>query len=391
MTASPPAPPVKPAAPSQPTPTPKAPPAPPAQPEAERPDYMSALDALVAEPDDVQEAPKTKGKAPPANPDAKKESEEPAPPAKPTEAPADPPKTAPELRKAYETSRTELSAARKEIEALKQSSSAPPKEHPDVKVLSEKLTSEQKRISELESTIANLDYSQSAEFRERYDAPYEDAYKSAWARLKELPKSEGGTLTERELTQLLFSDEEAAYEQIEAMFEGSKKGVAQRLVQKVYDLSEQKGRALRDAKEKAVKRRDEQTATQAQRRSEMLGLWKTENETIATKYPQLFGKDEGDEEGNKVLEGGYGLADQALDFENDMPPEQRVKLLADIRHRAAAFGREVMRSRKLKSEIEKLKEELKQYEKSAPGPGQPETDGGGEEESLLSKLDALVE
>ncbi|MEN6532764.1 MAG: hypothetical protein ABFD89_03825, partial [Bryobacteraceae bacterium] len=112
------------------------------------------------------------------------------------------------------------------------------------------------------------------------------------------------------------------------------------------------------------------------------------------KYPQYFKAEEGDTEGERLLQKGFELMEKAFSGPNGLPAEQRVAVHAAMHNKAAAFDYVVYKARKEKAalteRVSELEKELEQFKSSEPGP-----DGGGHKKPAAFKtfeeeIDALA-
>ena len=119
------------------------------------------------------------------------------------------------------------------------------------------------------------------------------------------------------------------------------------------------------------------------------------------KAPELYKAEEGDAEGNKLLEAGFNLVDRVFSGgapikEGDAPmsPQEMVAAHAEIRNKAAAFDRLAFKTKALRDRVAALEAEVAEYEKSAPAGGAQEggtqpAPSGDDMESVLGGLDKL--
>lgn len=383
-------------APPTPTIAPSSPaPSQPSQPEkGTMEDAFNDLDTLAK-----PKEPVTPQKTPVKPSETAKEDDSPAEP----EKPAEPPKTEQAkttdkqpskpatLRAAYENIKRENYELKQQIEQNRQ---VKPVEDPRLKTYQERMEAAEKRREELETEMRYAAYERSPEYQDKYQKPFEKAYQ--WGRqsvthLKVLNEdgSSRPAVPEDFDKILLIPNDGDAVDAAEAMF-GNKARLVLDHRWEMKKLDAQRFEAIEDFKKQGTERHQRLTETETRQREQIGKLWGELNTEAAERFPKYFKPEDGDEDGNKLLEEGYKLADQAFSNGNGMPPEQLVRLHASIRNRAAAFTREVYRNSKLTERVSELEKQLAEYQASEPGPGE----GGGpntESDSWEAELDKLVE
>lgn len=266
----------------------------------------------------------------------------------------------------------------------------------DRKTYYERISKSEARVKELEDEIRFVDYRKSAEFNEKYQKPYEDAWHRAMAELKEIHVTdvEGNTrqASADDLLQLVNLPLGQAREVADAAF-GKFADDVMNFRKELRSLFDAQNAALEDAK-KNGEEREKQRQEQAQRsktelNSQVYKLWKAENEKALAheKYGSYFKPREGDQEWNQRLAKGSELVDRAF-AENPLNPnltaEQRADIIkrhAAVRNRAASWGAIRYENETLKARIATLEKELAEFNKSTPpnggttpgesAPGQP--------------------
>lgn len=242
----------------------------------------------------------------------------------------------------------------------------------------------QKRNTELEDHIRFVNYRKSSEFKTKYQEPYDKAWSAAMGELKEIPVyDEGGNPREmrpEDILNLVNLPLPQARELAKQQFgEFADDVMAHRKT--IRQLWEAQAAALSDAEKNGAQREKEQGEMTQKRMAEVRQLvtdqWNAANEAATSdpKHGKYFKPADGDEEGNKRLERGYALVDQAFK-ENPMDPaftpEQRaavIKRHAAIRNRAAAYGRLVHMVEQRDARITELEKKVSDYESSAPPAG----------------------
>lgn len=305
------------------------------------------------------------------------------------------PSPAAELRTAYEALKLKHRQLEAEHQALK---TAKPPEDPEKKLLSDRLSEREKRLSDLENEIKFAKYESSSEYKQKYEEPFIEAYQTGRAKTAtfKITDSEGN---QRQATPEDFdriariSDDDQAAEIAAEMF-GNKAPVVLYHRERVQELNGARIKAIEDFRKQGTER-ERQWNEQTSKQREAIGkLWKQVNEEALEKYPRWFKSTEGDEEGNRLLEDGFKMADAAFSDNGKMTVEQRVKLHSAIRNRAAGFARLAYQNKQLMAKVKELEDSLKEFKSSEPKEGE----GGGKKanntevtiDSVVDGLDALA-
>lgn len=266
------------------------------------------------------------------------------------------------------------------------------------KAYEEKLTKAETRVQDLEKYLTFVDYSQTEEFKTQYVKPYEKAWSSAMAEIKDLTITDLGNGQERAVTandmlQLVNAPLAKARQLATEMFGEFANDVMQHR-QKIQGLFQAQQEALDTAKnsgqEKLKQARDEQQRQQSTLVQSIKQDWETENKSIQSheKYGVYFQPREGDEKWNSGLEKGFALVDKAYAENPSDPkltPEQRKEVIrrhAAVRNRAASWGPMRVEVERQASQIKALQEELSQYKELEPGAAgsrTPNANGAGSE------------
>lgn len=283
-------------------------------------------------------------------------------------------KTTTELRTRAETLERELT----ELKAGK-STAEPPKE------LVERLESAEKKVREYEDHLRFLDYQRHPEFVEKFQRPYEEAWKRATAELAEVAVTDPATGTVRSATAedmmaLVNLPLGKAREYANQLF-GDFADDAMSHRKEIRSLAETQKAALEDAKSKGLERQkamETQTAAQQAALAKSIGeVWSAANREAVTdeKFGKFFAPVEGDQEGNATLAKGFELVDKAFRDDPRDPSisaeerAARVKRHAAMRNRAAAFGRMRKWIEQRDARIKELEERLDAYAESEPSTG----------------------
>jgi len=359
---------------------------------AEKPVEKAPEKAGVPEGDKPTETPKTQEAAKPAE----------AP--KPGEAaPAEKPRTGWQRFHEAEKQIKDLTAKLAE----KEKSASLPDDHPELVRMRADVAAKEKRLAEIENHLRYRDFEASSDYQENYQKPYINTATEATNRATQLKVQNAAdgtsrTLTPEEFWQIVHKDDaDAAINAAEAIFgEGSAK--VNFVIERRNEilLAHQRAEAAKAAFKKEGAERTRRQQEEFQRKgTERAAMFKKLMTDGIEKAPELFKPEEGDNEGNALLEKGFSLVDRVFSGgapikEGDAPmsPEEMIAAHAEIRNKAAAFDRIAHKNAAMRSRIAELEAELSEYQKSDPGKGEAEASGGSapakdDMESILSDLD----
>lgn len=380
----------------------------PAAPAAAQPnmtDAFSDLDAFVkndpAPPAEKPAAPAVKDKppAPPKAPDkppVEKKDEAPKPPEVKKDTPEEkaPEKLAPkELRTAYETLKAKHKELEKQHAELKSKPPEPQKDDGEKAELAKRFEAAEKRRQELEEEFRYVDYERSAEYREKYQAPYEETCRSALAQVSELKvENEDGTFrapTAEEFWKIVtIPNANDALEAAEEMFGSASKATFvvnwRERVRSQWAAAEKAKEDFRAKGGEIQKQREQQMQQRSKAQTE---TWNKLNSEAVEKYPQWFKPEEGDEKGNTLLEKGFALADKAFSGAPGMTPEEAIKVHSAVRNKAAGFDRAVFKLKTAQSRIAELEKQIAEYEASGPSGGLDKSGGAGSRGAAKSEME----
>lgn len=305
-----------------------------------------------------------------------------------------------QLREAYKKTREELEQVRgraKELEtaAERAASEQASKLHKEYK---EKLEASERRRSELETEIRYLDYERSQEFEEKYHGPLKQEWKATMDDLEGMVISDGDKereVTPQDVARLLTLNNVQARKVCDELF-GSAASVVMEHRAKLMSMTNARAKAINEWKEKGSQRDAE---VQKQRQA-MREKWQSDIEGYQQEYPDMFGRVEGDDAGNRLIDSGMGLARKAFLAEGvkeGLTPEQRREEVLEaqtmVALRAAAYPRVLRDLKSAKAALKALQEKLSEYEGSEPEPGGKrggDAGGrGGKEQTPEDAIDAL--
>lgn len=246
----------------------------------------------------------------------------------------------------------------------------------------ERLEKAEKRAKELEDEIRHVNYSKSAEFKEKYVQPYEHAWETAMNELAGLQVLDEGSGEMRkfsapdmlELVQMPLAQARALADQKWGDYADDV--MAQR--KEIRGLFDKQMFALKEAKEKGGEREKQMQAesqkAQAETTKSVQTYFKAHNDRMLSdeRVGTYLKPVEGDDELNTRLETGYNMVDKAFTL-NPMDPsmtpaqrEEAVRMHVAVRNRSAAFGGMRLRLERVTAELAQVKEELAQYKVTTP-------------------------
>lgn len=275
----------------------------------------------------------------------------------------------------------------------------------------ERLTAAEKRAQEYEDEIRYTNYQKSKEFTEKYQQPYEKAWKAALGELSDVTITDATTGQSRrfqseDMLGLLNLTLPEARKMADELYGPLADDVMahRKTIRELFDAQTV---ALEDAKKNGATRDKER---QEKAKTEFGQISKTireafEQQTKAIldhpEHGKWFKPVEGDEEGNKILEKGMEFAKSAFitnPLSPNLKPEQRIEAArkhAAVIARAGVYGVLRRANTKLAAEVAALKKENEQFKASVPGNGSPKQTGQPAApkrgiDGIFSELDKLA-
>jgi len=324
--------------------------------------------------------PEKKEEAPPATPpkvEAKKEAAPVEKPQKPTAVPK-------ALKEHNEQLLSELRAERKQREDYERKFKEFEKKDLDTSKLAQQIAESKKEMERLQGELRASKFETTEDFKARYDKPIARLAARAKADVEQLPiiigkDEDTGEVKTRlatwnDMLELYNMPYGLAVGHVKRLF-GDNYDVVKDHLKALHDRMDEKQAALEDEKVNWQKRSQEEDAKRISEREAISEMWERVNKDISAKNPEWYGEDANDPEGNELLKEGYRLVDSAYNNPT-LTPQQKVILDANIRHKAAAFGRDQHRLMKLSSRVAELEEKLNGKKASAPGAVRRDGDGG---------------
>ena len=338
--------------------------------------------------------------AAPAKPEASKPaSDDPyALPAKrkPAAAAPDPAKPAEKLTGAAAL-RAELETAKAELAALKSGKpagtpAAAAGEPEEVKTLRQQIEDIRAQVKAREEVIHRVSYKESAEFKEKYVAPYHAEFKAASEYLAQVPLADGSRNGTSEDLARLMRTAPAELGRVASEMFGDNAAVAIAYRNQVA----MKLNAMRSAEAEAatrgqqLKQQEEESHRQAieETRRTFQDLTKKEMSD-----EEVWSPDPADPETKVLLDRGQKLVKEVFENPDNLPREVIVQRMAKVAARAAGFDNLYHRHQKLAEKHAELEVELAKYRGAEPpvGGSGGRVNEGGNRGGYASLADELRE
>lgn len=353
-----------PVAPQAPTPTPTPTPEPqaaaPAAPAApQKTDDLFSLDKLVT--------PKTEASAAPA-----KAPEQ----AKPE------PASLKQFREQYEMTKKERDDFAAKVSELERAKSEGTRKEVEeaTKALKAEMDSIRKNAEELDTEVRYLNYTRSTEYKQKYETPLREAWQTALGDIEGIRVTdEDGTerdANHQDIMALLnVPVAKAAIIAQETFGPAAPEIMAHR--RRLIELTQARDKSIAEWKEKGAQREVESKKQLESRQTRSRDLFESQFADYEKTHSQLFGREEGDEDGNKLLDESDRLVRIALKGEGidaDMGYDDKVDLItkaqAQVALRARAYGRERLRVIRLQQKVAELEKKVGKVRSSEPGQGE---------------------
>jgi hypothetical protein len=218
----------------------------------------------------------------------------------------------------------------------------------DSKQLTERLTQTEAKLKEYEDEIRHVNYQKSPEFLEKYQKPYEMAFKRAVAELSEVPVTDAAgaqrPASAEDMLALVSLPLGRAREVANQMF-GDFADDAMTHRKEIKSLFEQRQAAIEDAKTHSAEREKQRTEQSTKQQSEVQRLAKA-----------------------------FELVDKAFNDPSPrdpkLSPEDREKIVkrhAAVRARAAGWGALRYENETLRNKLNEVQKALSEYKSTEPG------------------------
>jgi hypothetical protein len=248
------------------------------------------------------------------------------------------------------------------------------------KSLKAEMDSIRKNAEELDTEVRYLNYTRSGEYKQKYETPLREAWQTA------LGDIDGIRVTDADGT-----ERDASHHDIMAILNvpvAKAAIIAQEMFgaaapeimthrRRLLELTQSRDKSIAEWKEKGAQREVERSKQVEGRQSRSRELFESQFSDYEKSHPQLFGREEGDDDGNKLLDESDRLIRIALKGEGvdaDMGYEDKVDLItkaqAQVALRARAYGRERLRVIRLQQKVAELEKKVGKVRSSEPGQGE---------------------
>lgn len=329
----------------------------PAEPSKPKPDDLFNLDKLVS--------PKPEASAP-----AKPE------PTKPE------PTSLKQFREQYELTKKERDDLAAKIQELERAKADGTKKEIEAatKALQDEKESIRKRAEELDTEVRYLNYTRSGEYKEKYETPLREAWQSALGDIDGIRVTDGDgeerDASHQDIMAILnVPTAKAAIMAQEIFGPAAPEIMAHR--RRILELTQARDKSIAEWKEKGSQREVQQRQQIEQRQQRSRQLFDSQLAEYEKSHAQLFAKEDGDEDGNRLLDESDTLIRIALKGEGvdaDLGYEDKVDLItkaqAQVALRARAYGRERLRVIRLQQKVAELEKKIGKVRSSEPGQGE---------------------
>jgi hypothetical protein len=340
-----------------PTPTPEPQAATPAAPQ--KTDDLFNLDKLVT--------PKTEAAAPAKAPEPAAKNE---------------PASLKQFREQYEMTKKERDDFAAKVAELERAKSEGTRKEVEeaTKALKAEMDSIRKNAEELDTEVRYLNYTRSGEYKQKYETPLREAWQTALGDIEGIRVTdEDGTerdANHQDIMALLnVPVAKAAIIAQETFGPAAPEIMAHR--RRLIELTQARDKSIAEWKEKGAQREVESKKQLESRQMRSRDLFESQFADYEKTHAQLFGREDGDEDGNKLLDESDRLVRIALKGEGidaDMGYDDKVDLItkaqAQVALRARAYGRERLRVIRLQQKVAELEKKVGKVRSSEPGQGE---------------------
>lgn len=306
-------------------------------------------------------------------------------PAAPTKAP-EPAKPEPaslkQFREQYEMTKKERDDFAAKVAELERAKSEGTRKEVEeaTKALKAEMDSIRKNAEELDTEVRYLNYTRSGEYKQKYETPLREAWQTALGDIEGIRVTdEDGTerdANHQDIMALLnVPVAKAAIIAQETFGPAAPEIMAHR--RRLIELTQARDKSIAEWKEKGAQREVESKKQLESRQARSRDLFESQFADYEKTHAQLFGREEGDEDGNKLLDESDRLVRIALKGEGidaDMGYDDKVDLItkaqAQVALRARAYGRERLRVIRLQQKVAELEKKVGKVRSSEPGQGE---------------------
>jgi BMFP domain-containing protein YqiC len=307
--------------------------------------------------------------------------DEPAPTAK--AEPAKPePTSIKQFREQYDLTKKERDDFAAKVSELERARSEGTRKEVEeaTKSLKAEMDSIRKNAEELDTEVRYLNYTRSGEYKQKYETPLREAWQTALGDIDGIRVTDADG-TERDASHhdimaiLNVPVAKAAIIAQETFGPAAPEIMAHR--RRLLELTQSRDKSIAEWKEKGAQREVERSKQVEGRQSRSRELFESQFSDYEKSHPQLFGREDGDDDGNKLLDESDRLIRIALKGEGvdaDMGYEDKVDLItkaqAQVALRARAYGRERLRVIRLQQKVAELEKKVGKVRSSEPGQGE---------------------
>lgn len=342
---------------------------------AEQNDAFADLDRMYSTPENV---PQTE-----TDPDEKipQEATEKTEQAEPEAKPGEKPQKAGTLREAKDRAEARVKQLETELKTEREKV-AKPVDDPDKPKLTAELETLRQRAQELEEEVQFTNFERSQHYKDTFEKPFVDAFKSGRLKLASLKvNGEDGAVrqgTEQDFDDLMrLTDDDAAAEMAAERF-GAKSSIAMYHREKVLELHTTKEQAKERYRTDGVKRDQERVAEQKKMSTELAQVFDASRTEGQEKYPKLFKPVEGDDAGNQMLERGQEQTSAAFTGYRKnpqtgklepLPPKELARVRAAVWNKASNHDRAILQLQSERKRRQEAETKLKEFQGSVPEAG----------------------
>jgi hypothetical protein len=310
-------------------------------------------------------------------------TETPAAPAKtPEPAAKNEPASLKQFREQYEMTKKERDDFAAKVAELERAKSEGTRKEVEeaTKALKAEMDSIRKNAEELDTEVRYLNYTRSGEYKQKYEAPLREAWQIALGDIEGIRVTdEDGTerdANHQDIMALLnVPVAKAAIIAQETFGPAAPEIMAHR--RRLIELTQARDKSIAEWKEKGAQREVESKKQLESRQTRSRDLFESQFADYEKTHAQLFGREDGDEDGNKLLDESDRLVRIALKGEGidaDMGYDDKVDLItkaqAQVALRARAYGRERLRVIRLQQKVAELEKKVGKVRSSEPGQGE---------------------
>jgi hypothetical protein len=285
-----------------------------------------------------------------------------------------------QFREQYELTKKErddLAVKLKELDAAKADGTRKEVEAATTS-LKKELDDIRKRNEELDTEVRFMDYTRSRDYKERFEEPVKNAWKAAIDDIDGIVVEDADgerPATHRDIVALMGMPTGKAAVEAQKMFGAAAPEIMVHR-RKLIELRDNRQKAIDEWKEKGLGRDQDRQTQQQQQMASIHSAFDEEFAATETEYSSLFGKEDGDDEGNSLIESGMKLVRMGTKgdgIDESLSPMERGQVMAraqaQMSLRARAFGRERLRTIRLQQKVKELEKRLSDLSGSEPGSG----------------------